>query len=97
MVDAVVLRIPTLRAMIIPKLSRLKELKIRHTPPEKSRYMAAALGDNLGKAGSAGNQYDYPRPICFNTMMKFDTAEAAMPDIDFKTIKLEYQVRQYLN
>ena len=64
---------------------------------EKAEYMAAALGDQVGKALEVQeiNNESYPQPIYrANAMMKFDAAESAgMPDIDFKKIELNYQVR----
>lgn len=76
-----------------------KDLKIKaiQAAKEKAEYMAAALGDQLGKALEVQeiNNESYPQPIYrANAMMKFDAAESAgMPDIDFKKIELNYQVR----
>lgn len=76
-----------------------KELKIKAllAAQEKATYLTAALGQKVGSAievQEINNEF-YPQPIYrTNTMMKADMAESApMPDIDFKKIKLSYQMR----
>ena len=76
-----------------------KELKIKAllAAKEKALYLTAALGQKVGKAmeiQEINNEY-YPQPMYrANTMMKSDVSEAAaMPEIDFKKIKLNYQMR----
>lgn len=76
-----------------------KELKIKAllAAKEKASYLTAALGQKVGKAieiQEINNEY-YPQPMYrANTMMKSDVSEAAaMPEIDFKKIKLNYQMR----
>lgn len=76
-----------------------KELKVKAllAAKEKATYLTAALGQRVGKAieiQEINNEY-YPQPMYrANTMMKSDMAEAAqMPEIDFKKIKLNYQMR----
>lgn len=84
------------------KLESLKrELKIKalQTAKEKATYLTEAISERVGGAleiQEINNEY-YPQPMYQrNVMMKGDMAmaEAApMPDIDFKKIKLNYQMR----
>lgn len=86
------------------KMESLKqELKIRalKAAKDKALYLAGALDDKVGDAldiQEINNEY-YPQPMYrANTAMSMDkgmsTAEMApMPDIDFKKIKLNYQMR----
>jgi len=76
-----------------------KELKIKAlvAAKEKATYLTAALGQKVGQPieiQEINNEY-YPQPMYrANTMMKADLAEVqVMPDIDFKKIKLNYQMR----
>lgn len=76
-----------------------KELKIKaaQSAKEKASYLATALDCTLGKpieVQEINNEY-FPQPVYrANVMMakSFDQAEAA-PEIDFKKIKLNYQLR----
>ncbi|MXV49351.1 DUF541 domain-containing protein [Pedobacter sp. HMF7647] len=78
-----------------------KDLKIKalQAAKDKATYLASAVGDQVGKALEIQeiNNESYPQPYYrANVMMKSDamSAEAApMPDIDFKKIKLNYQMR----
>lgn len=77
-----------------------KELKVKalQAAREKANYLALALNDNLGDALEVQeiNNEHYPQPIYrANAMYKSDAmAESSeMPDIDFKKIKLNYQMR----
>ena len=83
------------------KIETLKsELKIKALKAAKTKasYLAESIGEKLGGAleiQEINNEY-YPQPMYrANTMMKSDAmAESApMPDIDFKKIKLNYQMR----
>ena len=85
------------------KIETLKqELKIKalRAAKDKASYLAAALEDKVGDAleiQEINNEY-YPQPMYrANATMSMDKgmgAEAApMPDIDFKKIKLNYQMR----
>ena len=83
------------------KESLRKELKIKalQSAREKADYLITSIGGTLGGAidiQEINNEY-YPQPMYrANTMMKADgiaSSEAAMPDIDFKKIKLNYQMR----
>ena len=77
-----------------------KDLKIKAllAAKEKATYLTAALGQKVGSAievQEINNEF-YPQPMYrANTMMKSDMAEGAqqMPEIDFKKIKLNYQMR----
>ena len=76
-----------------------KELKVKAllAAKEKATYLAAALGQKVGSAieiQEINNEY-YPQPMYrANTMMKAEMADSVpMPDIDFKKIKLNYQMR----
>jgi uncharacterized protein YggE len=74
-----------------------KELKVKAlvAAKEKASYLTAALGQKVGQAleiQEINNEY-YPQPMYrANTMMKAEAADA-MPEIDFKKIKLNYQMR----
>ncbi len=86
------------------KIEALKqELKVKalRAAKDKASYLAAALDDKVGEAleiQEINNEY-YPQPMYrANTTMSMDkgmaTAEMApMPEIDFKKIKLNYQMR----
>jgi uncharacterized protein YggE len=78
-----------------------KELKIKalQAAKNKAEYLITSIGGTLGGAmeiQEINNEY-YPQPMYrANMMMKSDamaSTEAAMPDIDFKKIKLNYQMR----
>lgn len=76
-----------------------KDLKIKaiQAAKEKGTYLASALGDQLGKAlevQEINNEY-FPQPVYRSNMLmakSMDMAESA-PEIDFKKIKLSYQMR----
>jgi hypothetical protein len=77
-----------------------KDLKIKalQAAKDKASYLITSIGGSLGSPldiQEINNEY-YPQPIYrANSMMKTsDSAEAAaMPDIEFKKIKLTYQMR----
>ncbi|MFM6975463.1 MAG: SIMPL domain-containing protein [Sphingobacteriaceae bacterium] len=77
-----------------------KELKIKalKAAREKAIYLAESIGEKVGPAleiNESGNEY-YPQPVYRASMlMKTNALEEAapMPDIDFKKIKLNYQMR----
>lgn len=78
-----------------------KELKIKalKAAREKATYLTEALGEKLGGSldiQEINNEY-YPQPMYrSNVMMKSDAnvaEEVQMPEIDFKKIKLNYQMR----
>ncbi len=77
-----------------------KELKIKalKAAKDKAIYLAESIGEKVGLAleiNESGNEY-YPQPMYrANVIMKTDAAmdQEAMPDIDFKKIKLSYQIR----
>jgi uncharacterized protein YggE len=78
-----------------------KDLKIKalQAAKDKASYLISSIGGNLGgpiDIQEINNEY-YPQPMYrANTMMKvesMDAASAPMPDIDFKKIKLNYQMR----
>jgi len=81
------------------KITELKrELKVQAllAAKEKASYLLSSIGDKVGDAISIteidnGGGYQMPRPLYANTMM----AKAAAPaesDINFKNIKLSFQV-----
>ncbi|WP_276359143.1 SIMPL domain-containing protein [Daejeonella sp. H1SJ63] len=79
-----------------------KELKIKAliSAKEKAAYLVNSIGENLGGAldiQEINNEY-YPQPMYRSSAMLKGTVsgvaeEAAMPDIDFKKIKLNYQMK----
>lgn len=78
-----------------------KQLKIQaiRSAKEKAVYLSEAIGEKVGEAiiindpNEVGN---YPRPIYSNMMMKqaanAEGDQAAEPNIDFKKIKLQFDV-----
>ncbi len=82
----------------IETLKRDLKIKALQAAKDKATYLITSIGGNLGNPldiQEINNEY-YPQPIYrANAMMKAsDSAEsAAMPDIDFKKIKLTYQMR----
>jgi uncharacterized protein YggE len=77
-----------------------KDLKIKalKNARDKAVYLAEAIGEKVGFAleiNETGNEY-YPQPMLrANMLLKTDAAMEAepMPDIDFKKIKLQAQIR----
>jgi uncharacterized protein YggE len=75
-----------------------KDLKIKALKDAKNKavYLTEAIGEKLGGAleiSESGTE-NYPQPYYRNTMMmKTEMADASMPEIDFKKIKLSAQVR----
>ncbi|MEJ7778273.1 MAG: SIMPL domain-containing protein [Daejeonella sp.] len=82
----------------IETLKRDLKIKALQAAKDKASYLITSIGGNLGTPldiQEINNEY-YPQPVYrANAMMKTsDSAEsAAMPDIDFKKIKLTYQMR----
>jgi len=82
----------------IETLKRDLKIKALQAAKDKATYLITAIGGNLGSPldiQEINNEY-YPQPVYrANAMMKTsDSAESApMPDIDFKKIKLTYQMR----
>lgn len=76
-----------------------KELKIQALKAAKAKaaYLAQAIDENIGGALEIQeiNNENFPAPVYRNYAMKADamTEAAEMPDIDFKKIKLNYQMR----
>ena len=77
-----------------------KQLKIQavKSAKEKANYLAEAIGEKVGEAiiindpNEIGN---YPRPVYANAMLKqgnFEGAPADEPNIDFKKIKVQFEV-----
>jgi uncharacterized protein len=66
---------------------------------EKANYMLEAIGDKIGGVLEVQeintDNYADVRPMMTNMMVrtKAEAADAAMPDIDFKTIKVRAEVR----
>jgi len=83
----------------IESLKRDLKIQALRAAKDKAGYMVEAIGERLGGAleiQEINNEY-YPQPMYrANVMMKSDAVlqeQAAMPDIDFKKIKLNYQMR----
>ncbi|EOR92657.1 : hypothetical protein [Arcticibacter svalbardensis MN12-7] len=75
-----------------------KELKIKalKLAKEKAGYLAEALNNKVGEPLEIQeiNNESYPQPIYRMNMMMAKTAdESSSPEIDFKKIKLNYQMR----
>ena len=76
-----------------------KDLKIKalQNAKEKANSLLNGIGEKMGGAMDIQEIYNEytPQPMYRNNMMKTQSAEDAtvMPDIDFKKIKLSYQIR----
>lgn len=100
-VDAKGVQYSNIESYDYSKIEELKkELKIKalKAAREKAVYLAEAIGEKVGSAleiNESGNEL-YPQPMYrANVMMKSEAAmdQEAMPEIDFKKIKLNYQMR----
>jgi uncharacterized protein YggE len=75
-----------------------KELKIQAllAAKEKAAYLLASLDDKVGNAISItevdNGNYQSPRPMMFANKAMMANAAPAESDIDFKTIKLSFQI-----
>ena len=76
-----------------------KELKIKalQAAKEKAAYLAETLGDKVGDAldiQEINNDENPGGPMYANAMVRYKSEDASAPaDIDFKKIKLNYQVK----
>ncbi len=82
----------------IESLKRDLKIKALQAARDKAAYLAEAVNDKVGSALEIQeiNNENYPQPMYrANVMMKAEMADgnASMPDIDFKKIKLNYQMR----
>ena len=67
---------------------------------DKAIYLADAIGEKVGEAMTINEPNEvmpYPQPVYANRMMKAEMAQAdgmeeQMPNIDFKKIKLQFDV-----
>lgn len=101
-VDAKGIQYSTIESYDYSKKEALKkELKIKAliSAKEKATYLLNSIGENLGGAidiQEINNEY-YPQPINRTFMMTKEAsvsdAAATLPEIDFKKIKLNYQIR----
>ncbi len=92
----------TIESFDYSKIESLKkDLKIKalQAAREKATYLAEGIGEKLGVAldiQEVNNEY-YPQPMYrANVMMKAEgmsAQDSAIPEIDFKKIKLNYQMR----
>lgn len=75
-----------------------KEMKIAaiKAAKNKAEYLASAIGEQVGPAVTINDPNEinnYPRPMPYaNTMMKAQADDAAPMDVDFKKIKLQFEV-----
>jgi uncharacterized protein YggE len=73
-----------------------KDLKIKalRQAKEKATYLVESIGDHLGGALEIHDNENtsYPTPVYRNMMMKSESADVAMPNIDFKKIKITAQI-----
>ncbi|MBG9378462.1 SIMPL domain-containing protein [Panacibacter sp. DH6] len=76
-----------------------KEMKIAavKAAKEKATYLAAAIGEHVGQAITINDPVEIdhtPRPYYANVMMKAsaDGAEQAALDVDFKKMKIKFEV-----
>lgn len=75
-----------------------KELKIQAllAAKEKAGYLLASINDKVGDALSItevdNGNYQAPRPMMYANKVMMASADTAESDIDFKTIKLSFQI-----
>jgi uncharacterized protein len=78
-----------------------KQLKIQAVKAAKDKaiYLANAINENAGEALTINEPNEinpFPQPVYANRMMEskvaMDAGEAQMPNIDFKKMKLQYEV-----
>lgn len=79
-----------------------KQLKIQAVKDAKTKagYLSAAIGEQVGEAiliNEPNEIHRYPRPLYESAMMKSEVASADVannqaPEVDFKKIKLKYEV-----
>jgi len=81
------------------KMDELKnELKLKALMSAKSKatYLLAGLNETLGPVlnitENDNSNYPMPRPVMFKSMAMADRATPAESDIDFKKIKLNFQI-----
>lgn len=81
----------------IEALKKQLKTKALQAAKDKAVYLAEAIGEKAGNALEVQelNNESYPQPVyrAANTMMKTEMMDQAMPDIDFRKIKLNYQMR----
>ena len=76
-----------------------KDLKVKalQAAKEKATYLSQAINESIGGALEIQeiNNEQFPQPVYRNYAMKADAMSevAPMPEIDFKKIKLNYQMR----
>lgn len=75
-----------------------KELKIKALKDarEKASYLAETLGNKIGKVlfiSENGNNENYPQPVMMYRSNAMAAQDMAAPEIDFKKIKLKYNIR----
>ena len=82
----------------IDVLKRELKIKALQAAKAKATYMVEGIGEKLGGALQIDeiNNDNYPQPMYRNIMMKAEGSISSdaeqLPDIDFKKIKLNYQV-----
>ena len=82
----------------IDVLKRELKIKALQAAKAKATYMVIGIGEKLGGALQIDeiNNENYPQPMYRNIMMKAEGSVSSdaepLPDIDFKKIKLNYQV-----
>ena len=82
----------------IDVLKRELKIKALQAAKAKATYMVEGIGEKLGGALQIDeiNNENYPQPMYRNVMMKAEGSVSSdseqLPDIDFKKIKLNYQV-----
>lgn len=82
----------------IETLKRELKIKALQAAKAKATYMVEGIGEKLGGALQIDeiNNENYPQPMYRTTMMKAEGSVSSdaeqLPDIDFKKIKLNYQV-----
>jgi uncharacterized protein len=77
-----------------------RQLKIQavKAAKEKAIYLADAIGEKAGEALTINEPNEitmYPQPVYANRMMKveaMDAGQSAAPEVDFKKIKLKFEV-----
>lgn len=81
----------------IEQFRRELKLKALQAAQEKAGYLLAGIDEQLGpvlEIQEFNDGYNPPMPYQLKSNMRMESAQdMAMPDIDFKTIKLRYEMR----
>jgi uncharacterized protein len=83
----------------LPELKKQLKIQAVKAAKEKANYLAEAIGEKVGEAITINEPHEisvYPQPVYANRMMKAeamgDAGGAGAPNVDFKKMKLQFEV-----